>query len=91
MLCTGFLVDLGNSLIAVDALYSVGKGIETRDSLIEIYEYIKENYRLPEDVIPIIHHQNISRKLASKSSLLISQITSASGQSPIITPPNFVN
>ena len=29
--------------------------------------------------------------MASKSSLLISQITSATGQSPIITPPNFIS
>jgi hypothetical protein len=34
--------------------------------------------------------EDILMLLASKSSLLVAQITSASGQNPIITPPNFI-
>ncbi len=54
---------------------------DSKDEINDI-DFDKEISENGEDILMI---------LASKCSLLISQITSASGQNPIITPPNFIN
>lgn len=65
--------------VSYEAVKEINENLKGEINIIDFDKEILEN------------GEDILMALASKISLLIAQITSSSGQNPIITPPNFIN